>query len=143
MLVSSKVCCKPSRGPNTSNYSTTVPVYCIRSNLRVSIPFGRRATQQFCLANSSKKSNMMPAGHFPPPASMFLVYNYSLLISSLHIASYSLPVNQDAVSCIPLPPTSLIFNLATFEENNRNILLIRTLLPHFHGMRRGTDCGNP
>ena len=50
MLVSSKICCKPSRGPNTSNYSTTVPVCCIRSDLRVSVPFARRAPQQCAVA---------------------------------------------------------------------------------------------
>ena len=33
MLASTKICCKPSRGPNTSNYSTTVPVCCIRKSL--------------------------------------------------------------------------------------------------------------
>ena len=39
MLVSSMICFKPSRGPNTSNYSTTLPVCCIRSDLRVSVLF--------------------------------------------------------------------------------------------------------
>ena len=50
MLLSSKICCKPSRGPITSNYSTTVPVCCIRSVLRVWVPFARRAAQQCAVA---------------------------------------------------------------------------------------------
>ena len=57
MLVSSKICCKPSRGPNTSNYSTTVPVCCIRSDLRVSVHFARRAAQQCALAGGRLGNN--------------------------------------------------------------------------------------
>lgn len=92
----------------------------------------------------------MPEGYFPPPAPAVLVYTPSLLISSVYLVSHLLPVNQDVVPCIFPPPTFLIFNLntfvlllsalATFEESNRDIPLIRTLFPHFHGVRtRGRD----
>ena len=59
-------------------------------------------------------------------------------------------MSQDAVPCIIPPPTFLIFKLTTFvlllsvlsafEASNRDIPLIRTLFPHFRGMRtRGRD----
>ena len=83
---------------------------------------------------------MIPEDHFPLPAPTFLVYTYPLLISSLHLVSDLLSVNQHAVPCIPLPPSFLIFNinasaLATLEGNNRDIPLICTLFPHFQGTR--------
>ena len=80
----------------------------------------------------------MPEDNFPPPAPTFLVYSYPLLMSSVRLASYLLPVNQDAVACILPPPTFLIFSLNTFVLL---LTVLATLLfPHFHGMRtRGRD----
>ena len=49
MLAGTKSCCKPSRGPNTGNYSTTAAVCCIRSDLRVSVPSARRTALHFDL----------------------------------------------------------------------------------------------
>lgn len=78
-----------------------------------------------------------PEDNYLPPPPTFLVYTYSLLISSIFLATELLLLNQDAGPPVLPLPTFLMFSLNTFvlallalatlEENNRGKDVWQTL----------------
>ena len=92
----------------------------------------------------------MPKENFPPPPPIFLLNAYSIIVSSVYLASCLVNVTQDQTPSVLPPPVFLVFSinalfllltaLSAPEAHNTYTPLVRVLFPYFHGKRsRGRD----
>ena len=92
----------------------------------------------------------MPKENFPPPSPIFLLNAYSIIVSSIYLASCLVNVTQDQTHSVLPPPVFLVFSvnalfllltaLSAPEAHNTYTPLVRALFRYFHGKRsRGRD----
>ena len=92
----------------------------------------------------------MPKENFSPPPPIFLLNAYSIIVSSIYLASCLVNVTQDQTPSVLPPPVFLVLSvnalflllsaLSAPEAHNTYTPLVRVLFPYFHGKRsRGRD----
>ena len=92
----------------------------------------------------------MPKENSPPPPPIFLLNAYSIIVSSIYLASCLVNVTQDQTPSVLPPPVFLVFSvnalfllltaLSAPEAHNTYTHLVMVLFPYFHEKRsRGRD----